>query len=211
MKKYLLGLILISSSANAAVPSSSSDTFKSEYNKASNQNLPMSQRWAAVMKATDVATGEEFNKILSLANNKDWYMRNASLVALDKSGNDMVYDQAKKLITDKALVVRSASVDILSRLQNDEVKQIFSTEMEKPYNFKGKSSLWIRKQMMGHLIKNPQKSERDFFIKYLNDSDMEVASLSTQALEKITSIRFTGKTQASVVAQWKTMIKNQKW
>lgn len=209
-----LCLALNLSVAHAAIETQTPATpanFITEYRKAKNEALPMSQRWTALIKATDLATGDDFNKVMAFADSKEWYLRNASLVALDKSGNDMVYDQAKKLVTDKALVVRSAAVDILSRLNNNEIKQIFSTELEKKYNFNGKSSLWIRKQMMSHLIKNPKKSEKDFFVKYLYDQDIEVAALSTHALEKITDIRFSGKNNTEIVKQWQTVAKNQKW
>lgn len=171
----------------------------------------MKQRWAALQKASVLANGDEFNKIMAFSESKDWFMRNASLVALDKMGNDMAYDQAKKLIKDKALVVRSAAADILMRVGNNEVKKIFSEELEQRYNFSGKSSLWIRKQMMSHLIKNPLKSDRDFFTRYLYDEDKEIAALSTQALEKIAEVRFTGKNTTDLIRQWRDFAKTQKW
>lgn len=209
--KLFLGLMFFSISALAAIQDSASTVFSTEYAKARNEALPMGQRWKALQKASEVATGEEFSKIVAFGNSRDWFMRNASLVALDKAGNDMVYDQAKKLIQDKALVVRSASVDILARLKNNSMKKIFSQELEKKYNFNGQSSLWIRKQMMSYLVRNPEKSEKDFFLKYLYDKDIEVAALSTQALEKITDIRLTGKNQTDLVQQWKKVAQNQKW
>lgn len=186
-------------------------TFISEYKKATNVALPMSQRWAALQKASAQASGDEFFKVMAFGDDKDWFMRNASLVALDQSGSDMVYDQAKKLVTDKALVVRSAAADILMRLNNDNVKKIFSAELEKKYNFNGRSSLWIRKQMMTHLIKNPTVTERDFYVRYLNDQDPEIALLSTRALEKITRIRFTAANDKELIAQWKKAAQQEKW
>ncbi len=200
--------------AHAAVATGNgpeSTTFISEYKAAKNEALPMSRRWAALQKATALASGEEFLKIVAFSDSKDWFMRNASLVALEKSGSDMVYDQAKKLITDKALVVRSAAAQILIRLNNDAVKKIFSAELEKKYNFNGKNSLWIRKQMMSHLVKNPKVSERDFYVRYLDDQDIEIAALSTKALEKITQIRFTAANDKDLVKKWKKAAQQEKW
>lgn len=186
-------------------------TFIAEYNTAKNEALPMSRRWAALQKATALANGDEFLKVIAFGDSKDWFMRNASLVALEKSGSDMVYDQAKKLITDKALVVRSAAADILMKLNNDAVKRIFSAELEKKYNFNGQSSLWIRKQMMTHLVRNANSNERDFYVRYLYDQDVEIAALSTQALEKITKIRFTAVNSKDLVKQWQKAAKQEKW
>lgn len=209
MKLISILILFLSLAAAAAIEDTSN--FSTEYKKAKNEALGMSERWSALQKASDLASGEDFSKIVAFADSKDWYMRNASLIALDKSGNGMVYDQAKKLITDKALVVRSAAADILARLNNDDVKKIFSMEMDKKYNFSGRSSLWIRKQMMSHLIQNPVKADRDFFMKYLSDDDQEIALLSTKALEKITDIRFEGKNTGEVIQQWKDVAKTQRW
>lgn len=212
---YLLCIqILATSHVRAAVATGNateSRTFITEYNIAKNEALPMSQRWAALQKASLLAQGDEFAKVIAFGDSKDWFMRNASLVALDKSGSDVVYDQAKKLITDNALVVRSAAADILMRLNNDAVKKIFSAELEKKYNFNGKSSLWIRKQMMNHLVKNATASERDFYVRYLYDQDLEIAALSTQALESITQIRFVAQNKIDLVNQWKKAAQQQKW
>lgn len=204
----------ISSPAVAAVATGNgleATTFIAEYRTAKNEALPMKQRWTALQKASALASGDDFLKVVAFGDSKDWFMRNASLVALEKSGSDMVYDQAKKLITDKALVVRSAAADILIRLNGDGVKRIFSAELEKRYNFNGKSSLWIRKQMMTHLVKNANSSERDFYVRYLYDQDVEIAALSTRALEKITKIRFTAKNNKDLVQQWQVAAKQEKW
>lgn len=217
MKSLLVMLCLqgvLSSVAHAAVATGNgteATTFIAEYKTAKNEALPMSQRWAALQKASALASGDDFLKVVAFGDSKDWFMRNASLVALEKSGSDMVYDQAKKLITDKALVVRSASADILMKLNNDTVKRIFAAELEKKYNFNGKSSLWIRKQMMTHLVKNPTASERDFYVRYLDDQDIEIAALSTRALEKITQVKFTAANNKDLVKQWKNAAKQEKW
>lgn len=217
IKSLLVMLCLqsaMSSVVHAAVATGNgpeATTFIAEYKTAKNEALPMKQRWAALQKATTLASGDEFLKVVAFGDSKDWFMRNASLVALEKSGSDMVYDQAKKLITDKALVVRSAAADILMRLNNDAVKRIFSAELEKKYNFNGKSSLWIRRQMMTHLVKNSTASERDFYVRYLYDQDIEIAAISTHALEKITKIRFTAANNKDLVKQWQAAAKQEKW
>lgn len=186
--------------------------FEEQYKVAKNPALSMATRWKALLQASDVAEGEQFNKILSFTKDKDWYMRNAALVALDKMGSDLVYDKAKELINDKALVVRSAAADILMRLQNSaDVRRIFSKELSKNYNFNGKSSLWIRPQIMRYLTQKPQADEKSFFVQYLHDRDPAIASMSVDALEKLTQVRFESKDRKNLVAQWKKYAQDNKW
>ena len=185
--------------------------FDEQYKVAKNPALSMATRWKALLQASDVAEGEQLNKILSFSKDKDWYMRNAALVALDKMGSDLVYDKAKELMDDKALVVRSAAADILMRLQSSDVRRIFSKELSKNYNFNGKSSLWIRPQIMRYLTQKPQADEKSFFVQYLHDRDPAIASMSVDALEKLTQIRFESKDRKALVAQWKKYAQDNKW
>ncbi len=194
----------------AAIPTSTS-SFDKSWQTVNNQSASMETRWAAVINSIQLAQADDFKKINHLAEDKEWYIRNAVLVGLDQSGSDMVYDIAKKLITDKSLVIRSAAADILMRLNNDDIKKIFSTEIEKKYNYSGSNSLWIRAQMMEHLAKNPNQTEKSFFIKYLHDNDSQLAFISTKALSKLTQVRFEGDSNDKIVKQWKNYARNQKW
>lgn len=190
------------------VQSESDSTFSAQLARAENAALPMGQRWEALIKSAELADGLEIKKVLAFSKSKDWYMRNALLVALDKSGTDLVYDHAKSLVSDKALVVRSAAVEILNRLESQEVRELLSKELNKNYNFSGKKSLWIRPQIMKNLIKNPTPAERDYFAKLLFDQDAEISEMSISALEKITQVKFEGN---SKLEQWKKLAKDKKW
>jgi HEAT repeat protein len=176
--------------------------------RAKNQSLAMSQRWDALIKAAEAADGVQMKQVLEFAKSKDWYMRNALLVALDKMGTDLVYDNAKLLLSDKALVVRSAAVDILNRLENQEVRGLLAKELNRSYNFVGKKSLWIRAQIMKGLVKRPYQSEREYFAKLLFDKDPEISGLSISALEKISNVHFDGENR---LASWQKFVKQNKW
>ena len=207
--KYLSILVFIFSLNVWSYVQSENDTsYATQMSRAKNQALPMSQRWDALIKAAEAANGLQIKEVLEFSKNKDWFMRNALLVALDKMGTDLVYDKAKVLVSDKALVVRSAAVDILARLENPEVRDLLSKELNKNYNFVGKKSLWIRAQIMKNLIKNPYQSEREYFSKLLFDQDSEISAMSTVALEKITQVHFDGEGK---LPQWKKFVKDKKW
>jgi hypothetical protein len=211
--KFSVATILVFSSllSFSALPENEIGSFDAQYKLAKNTSLPMSSRWKALMLASENATTQQIPQILEFSKDKDWFMRNATLVALEKMGTDLVYDKAKELITDKALVVRSAAAEILIKLNSTDVRRIFSEELSKKYNFNGSNSLWIRSQMMKFLVEAPTADERGFFVRYLFEKDQQLALLSVEALQKLTSVRFQGKTQNEVIAQWKSYAQQKKW
>lgn len=208
----ILGLIFSVAVAQSATRAVNDNDFTTAYKRAQDSTATMAVRWSSLLRASELAEGDQVYKISEFAKSKDWYMRNASLVALGKLNNGMAFEQAKNLINDKSLVVRSAAADILSEVKNnDNVKKIFSEELDKSYNFNKQASLWIRPQMMKYLTQAPTAADKAFYVKYLHDKDIKVASLSTEALEKITQVRFAGKNDLDVVKQWRDYAKSQKW
>lgn len=208
MKALSILVFIFSLNVWSYVQSENEQNFSTYVARAKNQALPMSQRWDALIKAAESADGRQIKQVLEFAKSKDWYMRNALLVALDKMGTDLVYDNAKFLISDKALVVRSAAVDILSRLDSHDVRDLLAKEMNRKHNFVGKKSLWIRAQIMQNLIKKPNQSEREYFSKLLFDQDPEISNMSISALERISQIHFDGDKR---LESWKKHAKENKW
>lgn len=208
MKALSLLVFLFSVNVWSYVQSENDQSFTTQIARAKNQSLPMAQRWDALIKSAEDADGTQIKQVLEFAKSKDWYMRNALLVALDKVGTDLVYDKAKVLVSDKALVVRSAAVDILTRLESQEVRELLAKELNRNYNFVGKKSLWIRAQIMKNLVKKPYQSEREYFSKLLFDNDPEISAMSMQALEKISQVHFEGE---NALGSWRKFVKEQKW
>lgn len=208
MKALSLLVFLFSVNVWSYVQSENDQNFATQIARAKNQSLPMAQRWDALIKSAEEADGTQIKQVLDFAKSKDWYMRNALLVALDKVGTDLVYDKAKVLVSDKALVVRSAAVEILTRLESQEVRDLLAKELNRNYNFVGKKSLWIRAQIMKNLVKKPYQSEREYFAKLLFDNDPEISAMSMQALEKISQVHFEGE---NTLGSWKKFVKEQKW
>lgn len=208
MKALSILVFLFSVNVWSYVQNENEQNFSSQIARAKNQALPMAQRWDALIKSAEAADGQQIQQVLEFAKSKDWYMRNALLVALDKMGTDLVYDKAKVLVSDKALVVRSAAVDILTRLESQEVRTLLAKELNRNYNFVGKKSLWIRAQIMKNLVKKPYQSEKEYFSKLLFDNDPEISAMSMQALEKISQVHFDGE---NALSSWKKFVKEQKW
>jgi hypothetical protein len=117
-------------------------------------------------------------------------------------------EEARKLLQDKALVVRSAAVDVMAENLIEQDKQLLIQELNKPYNFNKKSSLWIRKQIVEKISAIAGQADRSFFAKNLFDSDKEVAEVSARALEKITGRQVD---DVKFVEKWKSIAKENNW
>lgn len=179
--------------------------FESHLRSASDVNAGMTARWHSLLSAAEMATPAQIAAIKKFTNSEEWYMRNAALLALKRIDINVAKSEAKKLVQDKALVVRSAAVDLLADNPADDIKQLLIQELNKPYNFNKKSSLWIRKQIVEKLSLSAGPQDKTFFAKNLFDSDRNVAELSAKALEKI-----TGQTQPSV-EKWKNIARESNW
>lgn len=202
--RFVLLFLFCTTQAYAAA-----DEFSVYIESASNNKLGMNSRWSALIKAAQYANADQqFDQIRKFSSNKDWYMRNASLVALHKVNAVLAMTEAKKLLQDKALVVRSAAVEILATNLNDENKTILVQELGKHYNFNKKSSLWIRKQIVEKLALSAGVNDRHFFVKNLFDSDKEIAHLSAKTLSKITGLHVEG---SKLVEKWQSIAKKNNW
>ncbi len=199
---------LVTSSAFASIPLMSQKDFSSLIKDANNTSLAMSERWQALVKAAEIVKPEQVPTIANFSKNKDWFMRNAALVSLETINIEDAIEQAKILISDKALVVRSAAVATLAKKNTLAIRQLFATELAKSYNYSGSQSLWIRAQLMGQIANKVSADDRQFMARYLFDSDKKVANLSVEALEKITAVHFEGKNQ---LEQWQTHVKKNNW
>lgn len=184
------------------------DDFTVYINTAADKNLNMNSRWQALIKAASYAGTNQLDQIKNFSKSDEWYMRNATLVALAKVNPQAAQVEAKKLIQDKALVVRSAAVEVIAKDLTQDHKDLLVSELNQPYNFHKKSSLWIRKQIVETLSVRAGASDRSFFVKNLFDSDREVAEVSARALERITGERVN---DIKFVDKWKSIAKEKNW
>lgn len=188
--------------------SAGASDFQSQLQKASDQKLTMSQRWAALLQATDYARGTQIDEIKKFSQHSEWYLRNATLVALNKVDHSAAISTAKELLSDKALVVRSAAVEILAQRMSSENKALLIKELDKNYNFHKKSSLWIRPQILSKVAEVAVQDDRNLFAQHLFDSDQQVSEVCARALEKLTGEKLGNK---RFVENWREFVKTKKW
>ena len=206
MKKLWFVLVLFCNSLQ--VSADVKKEFQDYIDMAANQNLNMNSRWTSLIRSVEYAEKEHLDEVRKFTQDKEWYMRNAALIALVKADKDLAIIEAKKLIKDKALVVRSAAVEVLFQNFNEEHKKILIGEMDQGYNFNKKKSLWIRRQIIDKLSLNSDSGDRSFFVKYLFDDDKSVAQISAKSLEKITGTQLQSK---KFVESWRSHVKEKNW
>ncbi|MES3039197.1 MAG: HEAT repeat domain-containing protein, partial [Bdellovibrionota bacterium] len=168
---FLVTLVTLqSSSVFAAAEATFSDLKKTIMS----EKLHYSERWAATLKLVETDSPKVEKELVELADRKEWFIRNAALVGLQKVNPEKAYDLAKKLLKDQALVVRSAALQVITPVLKSVDRSILWTELAAKYNFRGKSSLWIRKDLVEALADSPMKSEYERFQGLMKDGDEEI-------------------------------------
>lgn len=176
------------------------------------EDQAMSLRWRALMAAAEANGVKATDDLLKAGAHKQWYMRNAALIALNEVNPAQAHKLAQKLVKDKALVVRAAAVDILDKNPSVEVRDLLWNELNQGYNFKNQQSLWIRHQIVGVLAKKPMDHEAKLFVQLLSDKDARVQLPAVHGLEKLTGVRLgEGRLkQSALVGLWKDYARKEK-
>jgi HEAT repeat protein len=142
-------------------------------------------RWHAIMEIVDKFPDGAETVLILASQEPEWFMKSAALVGLQKMNSPQRFKISKALLTDKALVVRSQAVEILSQHRDPKTRQLLWAELDHPRNFRNKKSLWIRSQIAEYLATQPLKSERAQFVRLFEDSDKKVKAASRAGLSKI--------------------------
>lgn len=147
------------------------------------QTASMDLRWKAITSAGLLGSQSLKSQIQKALVAKEWFVRNAALVALESIDRNEAKIWAKKFLDDKALVVRSAAVETLARLEDRTAASILWKKLSAKENFRGNQSLWIRKQITTALASLDKSESHGRFIDLLEDNDEGVQEAAVKALE----------------------------
>lgn len=156
---------------------------------ANSENESLENRWKSVSLYANLKKESALPLLSQWSRSSLWYMRNASLMAMQTVSPEKAHEVALNLLRDKALVVRSAAVGVLSQSLSAQDRQTLWSEFKAEYNFHRNQSLWIRGQILEALAQAPQKNEKQNFIVALEDKDNRVSAQAILALEKITKLK----------------------
>lgn len=155
-----------------------------------NSKESMDNRWRSVTAAGRIG-GEHARPELERAlKAKEWYMRNAALVAMTQIDRETTIRWARALLSDKALVVRAAAVEALGELKDAESSTLLWQKLYAKENYKGQQSLFIRRRILEALAKTEPRGREGKFIEALSDKDESLHPVAVFALEKMTQKRF---------------------
>lgn len=155
-----------------------------------NNDSELQVRWRALVLAAKLLGSEAETEIIAAAKSQDWFMRSASMVAANEISPTKAAELARKLVKDKALVVRSAAVDVLGGTGEASDRVLLWKIIKDPINVRRGQSLWVRSQALQILAKSPQKTEVGEFVALLKESDLELQAISIHALEKASQFQF---------------------
>jgi HEAT repeat protein len=195
-----------------ALLSTTEDMYKEFISVAFAEDQSMRLRWRALMMAAEGRREKSTPDLLKASVHKQWFMRNAALVALAEVNEPEAQKLAKKLLKDKALVVRSAAVDVLQKSPRPEVRDLLWEEMNQKYNFRNQESLWIRSQIVEAMAQKPADHELKLFTKFLNDKDARVQAASVGGMEKLTGVKLgdAKTTREKMVLLWQDYARKEK-
>lgn len=149
-------------------------------------NEPMDRRWRAFGIFVQVRRGEAQPQIERALKAPEWYMRNLGLLAMEDISPQNSTETAMQLLGDRAMVVRSAAVQVLEKqVGRQEVRDALWEEMSQQRNYRKGASLWIRSQIAEILARDPVRSEQGQFARLLKESDQKIQLAALKGLEKI--------------------------
>lgn len=185
--------------------------YKNFISLAFSEEQPMSLRWKALMAAAESQGVKSTEDLIRASAHKQWYMRNAALIALREVNPEKGEQVAKKLLKDKALVVRSAAVEVLNKSLSPAVRDLLWAELYESYNFKNTQSLWIRHQIVDVLAKQPLDREIKGFAELLSDKDLRVQGPAVRGLEKLTGMKLGRDSESpeKLVTLWKDYFRKE--
>lgn len=137
----------------------------------------------------------------------EWFLRNAGLVGMSSIDRSEALVWARKLLGDKALVVRSAAVDVISRARDTTSANLLWQKLYSKENYRNKQSLYIRRHIVEALAEMDGREHTAKFVALLQDKDEALHEPAMEALSRITNqtVATPGAPIQDRRAQW------QKW
>jgi hypothetical protein len=180
MTLKILGLILVSQMAFAAVPTPEKElkavVFDATY--------PMEARWDAYHKVIRKNKNESLPMARKALKSHDWFLREAGLKTFVALNPDEAKNIARGLFqNDPSLLVRVQALSAIKIMNDKDSEKLLWTALNDRKNFRGDQSLWIRPQIVATLMEF-QIGQKGQFQKLVDDKDPQVQRLARIAIAK---------------------------
>lgn len=143
-------------------------------------------RWRATMAVGRLGGRLSLPELERASKADVWELRSASLIAVSRIDRRTASAWARRLIKDKALLVRLTAVETLEEIQDRAAVSDLWAQLDNRQNFKRNRSLFIRRRIVDALAKleSPESSAR--FASLLDEDDPQILHSAITALEKLT-------------------------
>jgi len=160
-------------------------------------------RWRALTALGSIGGKSARWEIDEALRSKDWFMRNAGLIAAQHDDHDFAVRWSKALLNDPALVVRTQAVKNLIEMKA-EARDLIWNQLFAKNNYHGAGGLWIRGYMAKALAGWAVQTDQKRFLRLLMDEDTEVQHWAIIGLERSTGLKLSSPTEP-------LRIQRQKW
>ena len=171
-----------------------------------NKSESMQNRWSALMTVAKVGGIDSVPELELALQDPEWFMRNAAILALSHIDTELAKTWARKLLSDKSLLVRSAAVRVLVHLNDQSSTALLWEKLSAPENFRKGHSLFIRKQIVQGLGRLEKPGQEIKFLGLLKNVDSTLHESTISALEQITNEKI-GKPKDSLSTRRSKWIK----
>lgn len=173
---------------------------------AKDTNAGLQARWRALTTMGRLDAPAFRAEIENALQSREWFLRNAGLLAVQSDDRDRAVGWSVKLLKDPALMVRTQAVRNLMQLEAREFEPLLWKELNEKRNFNRNESLWIRSHIAEALVRlaptGPLRVRS--FERLLLDSDERLHPWAIKGLERTTGKKIThGKEPLEV--------RRQKW
>lgn len=153
---------------------------------------PMNLRWKATTAIGRIGGELSQPEIERAFRRGEWFMRSAAMLAMRSIDKEKSLSWARQLLSDRALVVRSAAVDAIDEAKDAASAPILWAKLASRDNFNDGDSLWIRRRIVETLAKLESAGSEARFMKVLSDRDESLHGPAIEGLERITRERLGG-------------------
>ncbi len=149
------------------------------------QKSSPSMKWQALMSMTRLNPQQAQPSIDQALNSSDWFLKNAGLIALEIIQPESAVRKASEFLDHPALMLRTASVELIQRRKAKQYKDILWTQLGAEENFRNGKSLWVRYTIAQTLSEFSDHTDQDLFLTLLEDTDPRIHSIAIRTLQRI--------------------------
>lgn len=142
-------------------------------------------RWIAAMALGRLGEAKAWKTLKAGLKDPLFLIRMASVQALGNTKDPSVAPIVRKVLNDKAMVVRSVVVDTLARLRDTHSVEALMEELHLERNFHRGQSLWIREKILEALGLIGDERAVPTLLSVLNEKEGKIRIQACKALERI--------------------------